>query len=274
MKTLVELHDTLLLVFYYQSIPYTMSDKSNHIQENFHSESHHSRSKYHSRSYSHSKYEHDYDRSNKKYSRDRLKSRYRSHSRSRSRDRVNVDSESYTKRHRNSSTEKYSYSSRKRRSRSRSPRRYSKYSESRSSDHKSSGSSHTKNLTSEKKRDDAPSSHKSTDNYNEQNQQDDQSEPQVQSAFKNDGSFLELFKKMQEQSATNVSTEQKPIVPMIGRRRGGKVLKTGVVAKPKAEDTSDADNKSTDPWAIYINEVKKYRQSSCQDESTTRSLVK
>lgn len=96
----------------------------------------------------------------------------------------------------------------------------------------------------------------------------------IESVFKNDGSFLEMFKQMHGQSTTNAKQAQNNLpVPIVGRRRGGKVLKTGVVEKAKVDEVNE-DNKSTDPWAIYINEVKKYRQTSCQDEAKTRSLVK
>lgn len=95
--------------------------------------------------------------------------------------------------------------------------------------------------------------------------------------FKNDGSFLEMFKKMQEQQKAIEEPAQqaeakKPIVPAFGKRRGGKVLKTGMVAKVRnvEEDTNNAQ----DAWSIYMKEVRKYKEVHCDDDSKTRPLVK
>lgn len=115
--------------------------------------------------------------------------------------------------------------------------------------------------------------------------------------FANDGSFLELFKKMQEQaqssddSATQYYTAtssmaqqqlpqqqymqpqlQQP-VPFVGRRRGGKILKTGIVKKARPIDESYADSPN-DAWNLYLQEVKKYKNASCDADSKTRPLVK
>lgn len=99
-------------------------------------------------------------------------------------------------------------------------------------------------------------------------------------AFKNDGSFMEMFKKMQEQmqpTTQKPSTsvlEEKPVVPpplMVGKRRGGRILKTGMVAKPKTEQTVEQPK---DAWSLYMAEVKKYREVCCQEEDNTRPLVK
>ncbi|KYN44104.1 Uncharacterized protein C19orf43 [Trachymyrmex septentrionalis] len=99
-------------------------------------------------------------------------------------------------------------------------------------------------------------------------------------AFKNDGSFMEMFKKMQEQmqptmqKPTTSVLEEKPVVPpplMVGKRRGGRILKTGVVAKPKTEQTAEQPK---DAWSLYMAEVKKYREVCCQEEDNTRPLVK
>lgn len=99
-------------------------------------------------------------------------------------------------------------------------------------------------------------------------------------AFKNDGSFMEMFKKMQEQmqptmqKPTTSVLEEKPVVPpplMVGKRRGGRILKTGMVAKPKTEQTVEQPK---DAWSLYMAEVKKYREVCCQEEDNTRPLVK
>lgn len=103
---------------------------------------------------------------------------------------------------------------------------------------------------------------------------------QQPNAFKNDGSFMEMFKKMQEQmqpavqKPTTSVLEEKSVVPpplMVGKRRGGRILKTGMVAKPKAEQ---AVEQPKDAWSLYMAEVKKYREVCCQEEDNTRPLVK
>ncbi|XP_052862494.1 RNA-binding protein 25 [Anopheles cruzii] len=64
-----------------------------------------------------------------------------------------------------------------------------------------------------------------------------------------------------------------PPLPVFGRRRGGKILKTGMVKKvrPVEETASDAPN---DAWSLYLQEVKKYKSASCDADSKTRPLVK
>lgn len=127
--------------------------------------------------------------------------------------------------------------------------------------------------------------------------------------FANDGSFLEIFKKMQEAQAStstsavassannlkptlpsvpsivataNPSTapylaaaatgKSAPPPPIVGRRRGGKILKTGVVAKPKIQADANADPK--DFWSLYLAEVNKYKNTACESEQGNRPLVK
>lgn len=116
--------------------------------------------------------------------------------------------------------------------------------------------------------------------------------------FVNDGSFLEMFKQMQQQS-TNVAaipeepalpyymaatpstsapsfiqTVKEPVpIPMVGRRRGGKILKTGIVKKPKPIEDNTAESPN-DAWNLYLQEVKKYKNASCDADSKTRPLVK
>jgi hypothetical protein len=115
--------------------------------------------------------------------------------------------------------------------------------------------------------------------------------------FKNDGSFLELFKKMQEEaskgkaapekkdepvaSASSPKAEQevlppKPPVAVVGKRRGGRVLPTGQVKKPKSDapETSDSSAAPKDAWSAYMAEVKKYQSTTCEEEGKNRPLVK
>ncbi|XP_032597298.1 zinc finger CCCH domain-containing protein 13 [Drosophila grimshawi] len=141
--------------------------------------------------------------------------------------------------------------------------------------------------------------------------------------FANDGSFMELFKKMQEeqqrpqyqspqmqQLQLDAATQQQldnsasvnvfgalpaiaagaasspaapyiaaaaagksaPPPPMVGRRRGGKILKTGVVAKLKTPNERDVDPK--DFWSLYLAEVNKYKSNACDTDNGKRPLVK
>lgn len=120
-------------------------------------------------------------------------------------------------------------------------------------------------------------------------------------AFANDGSFMDMFKKMQEQqqreasggeagpssssSATatvQVNEEKKkpleikprPVGPMFGKRRGGKILKTGIVEKKKPIEDLSADAAPGDAWSQYMKEVKRYKAVSCDVDNKNRPLVK
>ncbi|KAG4078136.1 hypothetical protein HA402_002187 [Bradysia odoriphaga] len=106
--------------------------------------------------------------------------------------------------------------------------------------------------------------------------------------FANDGSFLETFKKLQEQQKQHVHDHHKvepsvaamPVVqqqyqkPMFSKRRGGKILKTGIVQKTKITDESVTEETPNDAWSLYLQEVKKYKNVSCDADSKTRPLVK
>lgn len=113
-----------------------------------------------------------------------------------------------------------------------------------------------------------------------------------QNVFKNDGSFLEMFKKLQEvkkegeTSSAPVSTkgepssssEQKPPAPakpapFVGKRRGGRVLPTGKVKKPKLVKEEVADGPK-DAWSVYLEEVRRYKETTCEEDEKTRPLVK
>lgn len=125
----------------------------------------------------------------------------------------------------------------------------------------------------------------------------------LKNVFQNDGSFLEMFKKMQEAhnktepeavetpssepSAPETSTSVKQeVVPrqgaavsrrgiatgIVGKRRGGRVLPTGMVKKQKREE--EEVEKPKDAWSLYMAEVRKYKEASCEEEGKTRPLVK
>lgn len=115
--------------------------------------------------------------------------------------------------------------------------------------------------------------------------------------FANDGSFLETFKRLQEQQQHHFQqfhhqqqihlphhqmpveqhqqvVEKKQIPqPSYGKRRGVKILKTGIVAKQKIIDETVTDP-TNDTWAMYLQEVKKYKNVSCDADTKTRPLVK
>lgn len=118
-------------------------------------------------------------------------------------------------------------------------------------------------------------------------EEDEEVEQPKENAFRNDGSFLEMFKKMQEEqqrkaaeeaAAAAAATEgaanlnKKPL-PAFGKRRGGRVLKTGMVQKTKTVESTDV-TEPQDAWSIYLKEVKRYKEACCDDDSKTRPLVK
>lgn len=96
--------------------------------------------------------------------------------------------------------------------------------------------------------------------------------------FANDGSFMEQFKKMQDEYKLQQELERKRLLnearlkSLPARRRGGKILKTGIVAKSKVSD--DGTESTADPWSLYLKEVQKYKNASCDSDSKTRPLVK
>ncbi|KAM8972820.1 telomerase RNA component interacting RNase [Pelodytes ibericus] len=108
--------------------------------------------------------------------------------------------------------------------------------------------------------------------------------------FANDGSFMELFKKKMEQTATAGSSvespasgQEKPAEPekrkpigFVGKRRGGAklALKTGIVAKKPKSDEEEVMSNRGGAWAQYMAEVKKYKAHQCSDDDKTRPLVK
>ncbi|KAK7870395.1 hypothetical protein R5R35_000557 [Gryllus longicercus] len=132
----------------------------------------------------------------------------------------------------------------------------------------------------------------STNAYSEPEQE------KVRNVFQNDGSFLEMFKKMQEANKPPVSQEEgetteapstaskdqpaapestasvpkRPPLSIVGKRRGGRVLPTGMVKKQKREE--EVEETPKDAWSLYIAEVRKYKEASCEEEGKTRPLVK
>lgn len=101
--------------------------------------------------------------------------------------------------------------------------------------------------------------------------------PSHATIFVNDGSFLETFKNMQQHyaeqeasSATKLHTEESLKLPLFGRRRGGKILKTGIVEKKLPTQQQETPK---DAWALYLQEVKRYKNACCGGDSS-RPLVK
>lgn len=125
---------------------------------------------------------------------------------------------------------------------------------------------------------------------------------QAQNAFKNDGSFLEVFKRFQQQQqqqqqtqplpkseehvsvisssaaattlavASEKKTETLKTLPIIGKRKN-KALKTGIVKKVKVDDEKK-QSKPTDAWSLYLDEVKRYQETVGEQDNKTRPLVK
>ncbi|XP_017134620.1 uncharacterized protein LOC108150824 [Drosophila miranda] len=110
------------------------------------------------------------------------------------------------------------------------------------------------------------------------------------SYFANDGSFLDIFKKMQEEQNTvaresiRAGGEVAPYIvtaavdapappPLcVGRRRGGRILKTGRV--PKLQDRAKKKVDPKDFWSVYLAEVEKYNTTCCEKAEGHPNLVK
>ncbi|XP_018007399.1 telomerase RNA component interacting RNase [Hyalella azteca] len=165
--------------------------------------------------------------------------------------------------------------------------------------------------------DDSRSSAESSDSESscdeERNQVDETQS--ASNVFKNDGSFLEMFKKMQDkkvqeecklpqsvvkeeskdtthtssvqsevlkasscepssQSASTSATARKPFLSCVGKRRGGRILPTGIVKKAKKSQDGAQEAEPNDAWSRYLSEVRKYREQSCEEEGKRRPLVK
>ncbi|XP_075226122.1 telomerase RNA component interacting RNase-like [Lycorma delicatula] len=156
--------------------------------------------------------------------------------------------------------------------------------------------------------------------YHRSSEKKSQEVAEPKNFFRNDGSFLEMFKKMQETSAasssssnnntysstsslpsvkkesttaTSVSDSIKPEpkeklhtsegegkitlnnkFPIFGKRRGGRALPIGKVKKVKVEPKQEEVEEPKDAWSQYLAEVKKYKETTCEEEGKTRPLVK
>jgi len=203
------------------------------------------------------------------------------HRRSSSRSSASSDSEAESWRHR------------KRRSRSpvrrsRSPSRRSPSRRSRSPRH--SRSPHRSRSRSHRSR--SPRRRHSPSRRRRSRSPRRQEEPPLVNTFKNDGSFMEMFKKMQQASAppadqasgenssskdsSNAPTEQKKtsLMSFVGKRRGGRTLPTGTVQKLRKPEPPNEGEGNNDAWSRYLNEVRKYQEQSCEEEGKRRPLVK
>lgn len=230
-----------------------------------------SRDKYRRRRHSRSR---SRDRHRRSTSRSRRRKKRYSSSRSRSR------TPSYRRRRRSKhrySSSRYSRSKSRSRSRSRSksPSRY-RHKSYRS--RKDRERSHRSRTSSPHYSNEGPPLDADTNEVDMKIEEDEEDEDTLKdNVFKNDGSFLEMFKKMQEQqqktqpAAPAPEEIKKPVLPAFGKRRGGKVLKTGMVQKVRQPSSEE---NATDAWSVYMKEVRRYKEACCDDDSKTRPLVK
>lgn len=80
----------------------------------------------------------------------------------------------------------------------------------------------------------------------------------------------------ESQTKPTISTAAKtntviPVLPV--KRRGAKILKTGIVQKQRIVEEVE-DPQPADSWNAYLKEVKRYKTVTCSDDNMTRSLVK
>ncbi|KAK6188745.1 hypothetical protein SNE40_004860 [Patella caerulea] len=61
--------------------------------------------------------------------------------------------------------------------------------------------------------------------------------------------------------------------PIVGKRRGSKILKTGMVAK-KVKEEEPVDDSKKDAWTKYLEEVRKYKSQKCIEDEGGTPLVK
>lgn len=154
---------------------------------------------------------------------------------------------------------------------------------------------------------DSGSHHYSSSDSREDSNSQDATKLQTANIFRNDGSFMEMFKKLQEDqkkkeepkasvagettaaatpeddggaAALEPSSKDQPkktSLSFVGKRRGGRILATGMVKKQRKEPVSEPqepDDGKTDAWSQYMSEVRKYREQSCEEEGKRRPLVK
>ncbi|XP_071442555.1 telomerase RNA component interacting RNase-like [Hetaerina americana] len=82
------------------------------------------------------------------------------------------------------------------------------------------------------------------------------------------------FSSPPSSSSEKESTRKKSLMSFVGKRRGGKVLPTGVVKKQRKDDPVKESGCPKDAWSQYMEEVRKYKELSCEEEGKTRPLVK
>lgn len=92
---------------------------------------------------------------------------------------------------------------------------------------------------------------------------------------------MELFKKKMEEAKKQETKKDSGTTNLVGKRRGGKILKTGLVKKQKIpqkgvreQEIEEQSQESKDAWSRYMAEVKKYKEHACDDDDKTRPLVK
>ncbi|KAF7488560.1 hypothetical protein SSS_01277 [Sarcoptes scabiei] len=134
-----------------------------------------------------------------------------------------------------------------------------------------------------------PKIEKSSDEENDGDEDDDSQ--QVVNKFANDGSFLEMFKKMQEQMSkkqenddakcsdqAHISNDSKSDSnePSASKRKPKK-LKVGMIEKKIKQtnpDDSERDQGNTSAWNQYMSEVRAYKEKYGDDGDKNRPLVK
>ncbi|XP_042242282.1 telomerase RNA component interacting RNase-like [Homarus americanus] len=146
---------------------------------------------------------------------------------------------------------------------------------------------------------DVGSQHYSSSDSREDSNSQDATKQQSPNIFRNDGSFMEMFKKLQEdqkkreddgkggvtsRSSPTPEVERsqskdhkKTTLSFVGKRRGGRILATGMVKKQRKEaktEKQQSDDGKTDAWSQYMSEVRKYKEQSCEEEGKRRPLVK
>ncbi|KAG7157711.1 telomerase RNA component interacting Rnase-like, partial [Homarus americanus] len=183
---------------------------------------------------------------------------------------------------------------------------------------------------------DVGSQHYSSSDSREDSNSQDATKQQSPNIFRNDGSFMEMFKKLQEDQKKReddgkggVTSRSSPtpeversqskdhkkttlsfgdgqlklpriksrspwtgesygarwaqsnggelVSPQVGKRRGGRILATGMVKKQRKEaktEKQQSDDGKTDAWSQYMSEVRKYKEQSCEEEGKRRPLVK
>ena len=121
-------------------------------------------------------------------------------------------------------------------------------------------------------------------------EEDEQTGSNAANKFANDGSFLSMCLKMQQNDAKTPNLSTKPDIPTSSTNcdRNSKItssssitgnvlkrrkpLKVGVIKKQK-NDASE-DDVPQDAWSKYMNEVRKYKEKYGDDSDKNRPLVK